>query len=117
MGNNRIGMENKMGVDRTDYLMFAAEMGAKDFDFDKYEAEISGELGAKFDIVYDGMCGKYCLAGKIIAKSEPYYGFEMAEINVGAVLQANELAEAVSESFGRKMVPSDFSLVLFSHFS
>jgi hypothetical protein len=106
-----------MGVDRTDYLMFAAEMGAKEFDFNKHEAEVSGAPGTKFDIVYDGMCGKYCLAGKIIAKSEPYDGFDMAKINVGAVLQANELAEAVSESFGRKLAPEDFSLVLFSHFS
>jgi hypothetical protein len=106
-----------MGVDRTDYLMFAADMGAKDFDYDKHEAEVCGEPGAKFDIVYDGMCGKYCLAGKIIAKSEPYDGFEMAKINVGSVLQANELAAKVSEAFGREMSPADFSLILFSHFS
>ena len=106
-----------MGVDRTDYLMFAADMGADAFDWDKHEAEIEGRPDAKFNIVYDGMCGKYCLAGKIIAKSEPYEGFEMAKINVGAVMQVNELADAVSESFGRKVAPSDFSLILFSHFS
>ena len=106
-----------MGVDRTDYLMLAADMGVKDFDYDKHEAEIEGAPNARFDIVYDGMSGKYCLAGKIIAKSEPYEGFEMAKINVGAVLQATELAKAVSESFGRKLAPSDFSLILFSHFS
>lgn len=106
-----------MGVDRADYLMFAADMGAKDFDYDKHEAEINGAPDAKFDIVYDGMCGKYCLAGKIIAKSEPYEGFEMAKINVRSVLEVAGLAEAVSESFGLKIVPSDFSLILFSHFS
>lgn len=106
-----------MGVDRTDYLMFATEMDAKDFDLDKHEAEVSGAPSAKFDIVYDGMCGEYCLAGKIIAKSDPYEGFEKAKINVGAVLEATELAEVVSESFGRKLSPADFSLILFSHFS
>jgi len=106
-----------MGVNRTDYLMFATDIGPKAFDWDKHQAEIEGAPGAKFDIVYDGMCGKYCLAGKIIAKSEPYEGFEMAKIHVGAILEANELAETVSEAFGRKMVPSDFSLILFSHFS
>lgn len=106
-----------MGVDRTDYLMFATDVCADDFNFTAHEAEVCGEPGAKFDIVYDGMCGKYCLAGKIIARSEPYEGFEMAKIHVGAALQANELAEAVSQSFGRKFVPSDFSLILFSHFS
>lgn len=105
-----------MGVDRTDYLMFAAEVGGEDFDMDKHEAEIEGAPGAKFSIVYDSMCGEYCLAGKIIAKSHPYEGFEKTKIHVGAVLEANELAEAVSESFGRKFAPSDFSLILFSHF-
>jgi hypothetical protein len=106
-----------MGVDRTDYLMFATDLGAKEFDWDKHQAEIEGAPDARFNIVYDGMCGKYCLAGKIIAKSEPYDGFEMAKIHVGAVLEANELAQAVSEAFGRKLEPSDFSLILFSHFS
>lgn len=106
-----------MGVDRTDYLMFAADMGAKAFDWDKHQAEIEGSPEARFDIVYDGMCGNYCLAGKIIAKSEPYDGFEMAKVHVGAALQATELAAAVSEAFGRKVEPSDFSLILFSHFS
>jgi hypothetical protein len=106
-----------MGVDRTDYLMFATDVGAEAFDWDKHQAEIEGAPGCKFNIVYDGMCGKYCLAGKIIAQSEPYDGFEMAKINVGAVLEANELARAVSDAFGRDLKPSDFSLILFSHFS
>lgn len=105
-----------MGVDRTDYLMFATELGPDEFDIDKHQAEIEGAPGAKFDIVYDGMCGEYCLAGKIIAKSDPYEGFEKAKIHVGAVMEANELAAAVSESFGREVKPSDFSLILFSHF-
>lgn len=105
-----------MGVDRTDYLMFATDVGYDSCDYEKFEAEICGEPGRRFDIVYDGMCGKYALAGKIIAKSEPYDGFEMAKINVGAVLEANGMAEKVSEAFGRKFVPADFSLILFSHF-
>lgn len=106
-----------MGVDRTDYLMFAADMGADAFDWDKHQAEIEGSPEAKFNVVYDGMCGKYCLAGKVIAKSEPYEGFEMAKIHMGAVLEVNELAQAVSEAFDRKLVPADFSLILFTHFS
>lgn len=105
-----------MGVDRTDYLMFATEVPPGGFDYDKHQAEIEGAPGAKFNIVYDGMCGKYCLAGKIIAQSEPYEGFEMAKINIGAVLD-NELIGAVSEAFGRPLTAKDFSLILFSHFS
>ena len=107
-----------MGVDRTDYLMFATEIDHADDDFyDKHEAEICGAPGRKFDIVYDSMSGQYALAGKIIAKSDPYEGFEMAKINVGAVLEANELARTVSDAVGKKLAPSDFSLILFTHFS
>lgn len=105
-----------MGVDRTDYLMFGADMGADDFDWDKHQAEIEGAPGAHFDIVYDGMCGKYCIAGKIIAKSEPYEGFEMAKINLLDV-DLGALAAQVANAFGRPMSPRDFSLILFSHFS
>jgi len=107
-----------MGVDRTDYLMFGADVGADDFDWDKHQAEIEGAPEAKFDVVYDGMCGKYCIAGKIIATSDPYEGFEMAKIDPKKMnLDPAALAEAVSESFGQKLLPTDFSLILFSHFS
>lgn len=105
-----------MGVDRTDYLMFATEVGADTFDYDKHQAEIEGAPDAKFNIIYDGMCGKYCLAGKVIAKSDPYDGFEMAKVSLEG-FDAQAVVAAVSESFGRKLVPSDFSLILFSHFS
>jgi hypothetical protein len=107
-----------MGVDRTDYLMIAADMGTKDFDYDKHEAEINGAPEAKFDIAYDGMSCKYCLAGKIIAKSDPYEGFEMATIDPEkSKVDPVDLAAKVSIAFGRQMVPADFSLILFSHFS
>ena len=107
-----------MGVDRTDYLMLAADIGAKGFDCDKHQAEIEGAPAARFDIIYDGMCGNYCLAGKIIAKSDPYDGFEMAKIDPGKLnVDPLALAAVVSDAFDRKLMPSDFSLILFSHFS
>lgn len=107
-----------MGVDRTDYLMFATEVDIDACDYDKHQAEIEGAPGAHFDIVKDGMCGKYCLAGKIIARSDPYEGFEMAKIDPAAMkFDPTELAAAVSEAFGRDLAPADFSLILFSHFS
>lgn len=107
-----------MGVDRTDYLMFATDVGYDAFDWDKHEAEIEGWSDARFDVVRDGMCGKYCLAGKIIARSDPYKGFEMAKIDPKkADIDPESLAAKVSEAFGRNLVGSDFSLILFSHFS
>jgi hypothetical protein len=109
--------ERHMGVDRTDYLMFATEIGADDFDRDNFEAEIDGAPGRRFDVVYDGMSGRYSLAGKIVAKSDPYEGFEMAKIDPAAfAFDSKALAAAVSDAFGRDLTTSDFSLILFSHF-
>lgn len=106
-----------MGVDRVDYLMFGADMGTKDFDWDKHEAECAGAPGAKFDIVYDGMCSQYCIAGKIIARSDPYEGFELAKIDPTELdVDRDALAAKISEAFGREMKPDDFALILFSHF-
>lgn len=107
-----------MGVDRTDYLMFAADMGADNFDWEKHEAEIEGRPDARFNIVYDGMSGKYCIAGKIIAKSDPYEGFDMAKIDPAKLaIDREALASTVSDAFGREVSPDDFSLILFTHFS
>ena len=46
-----------MGVSRTDYLMWATDVGAKAFSWDKHEAEGEGRPDRRFDIVYDGMSG------------------------------------------------------------
>lgn len=105
-----------MGVDRTDYLMFAADVGFDEDDFDRCQAEIEGAPGAAFDMIRDGMSGQYALAGKVIARSEPYDGFEMAKIS-SLEFDREGLARAVSEKLGRAVLPEYFSLVLFSHFS
>jgi hypothetical protein len=107
-----------MGVDRTDYLMFGADMGAKAFDWDKHEAEATGGQDRRFDIVYDGMSGKYCIAGKIIAKSDEYEGLEMTTIDASTLdVDRATLAEKVSEAFGKSVAADDFKMILFSHFS
>lgn len=107
-----------MGVDRTDYLMVGIDLGAEAFDWDKHEAEIEGRPEARFDIVYDGMCSKYCIAGKIIARSDAYEGFELAKIDPEKLgVDRAALAAKVSSAFERDVSPDDFSLILFSHFS
>ena len=107
-----------MGVDRTDYLMFGTDVGTKGFDYDKFEPEMCGMPSKRFDIVYDGMCGKYCLAGKIIAKSDPYEGLEMVTIDPTKLdVDRAALAATVSDAFGRPVSVDDFKLILFSHFS
>ncbi len=107
-----------MGVRRTDHLMFAVDAGYDNCDFEKFEAEICGKPERRFDVVYDGMCGGYALAGKIIATSDHYDGFKKTKIDPSNLeIDQNALASKVSEAFGRKFEPSDFSLILFSHFS
>lgn len=107
-----------MGVDRNDYLMLGVDLGAKAFDWNKHEPEMAGMPNRRFDIIYDGMCGKYCIAGKVIASSDPYEGFEMAKIDPTKLdIDRAELAAKVSEAFDRKISADDFGLILFSHFS
>lgn len=107
-----------MGVDRTDYLMFGTDVGCDAFDWDKHEAEVEGRPDARFDIVYDGMCGKYCIAGKIIATSDAYEGFERAVIRPEMIdVDRTSLAEKLSDAFGKAVSADDLELVLFSHFS
>lgn len=107
-----------MGVDRTDYLMYGTDVGADAFDWEKHEAEIEGRPDARFDIVYDGMSGGYCIAGKVIAKSDAYEGFELAKIDANKLaVDRAALAATVSDAFGKDLSADDFSLILFSHFS
>lgn len=107
-----------MGVERTDYLMWATDVGAKAFNWDKHEAEGEGRPDRRFDIVYDGMSGQYCMAGKIIAQSDAYEGFTLHRIDPAAIeIDKMDLAAKVSAAFEKMVDPAEFSLVLFSHFS
>ncbi|SCB30637.1 hypothetical protein [Rhizobium lusitanum] len=107
-----------MGVSRTDYLMWATDVGAKAFNWDKHEAEGEGRPDRRFDVVYDGMSGDYCMAGKIIAVSDKHEGFSPKKIDPADIgVDRDELARKVSEAFDRALTSSDFSLVLFSHYS
>lgn len=106
-----------MGVDRDDYLVFGVDVG--NCDWDKHQAELEGAPNRRFDIIYDGMCGEYCIAGKIIKRSDPYNGFEMAQIDDGALgIDREALSRAIGEAFDRPdITPDSLSLLLFSHFS
>ncbi|MCP8895307.1 hypothetical protein KYK29_10205 [Shinella daejeonensis] len=107
-----------MGTERTDYLMLATDVGATAFDWDKHAAEGEGRPDRRFDIVYDGMSGEYCMAGKIIAKSDAYEGFTLHRIDPETInIDKAELASKVSTAFEKSIEPAEFSLVLFSHFS
>jgi len=106
-----------MGADRDDYLMYGVDVGYDAFDWDKHEAEHEGAPGRRFDIVADGMSGKYCIAGKVIAKSEPYDGIAMATIDPDHLgIDRAAMAKVIADAFGRPVTTDDLKLILFSHF-
>ena len=106
-----------MGTHRTDYLMWGTDIGATDFDRDKYEAECDGAPHRRFDMVYDGMCGQYCIAGKIIARSDgPFKMVKIGPENLAGI-NPTLVAAIISEALGRKILANEFSLILFTHFS
>ena len=106
-----------MGIDRTDYLMWAVDVGADAFDWDKHEAIL--DSGEPFQIVYDGMSGKYCMVGHVIAKADPYEGLDRTEIDPREIGKDHaELAAQIAKAFDRPDITTDsFKLILFSHFS
>ncbi len=105
-----------MGVSKTDYLIYGVRLDPKLVDWDKHEAMISGTPDAPFNLIYDGMSGKYAVAGHIIASADQYDGIEFTEITEALLPQDTvALREAIEKSFG---VPVEkMSLYLFSHFS
>lgn len=109
-----------MGVDRTDYLMFGANVGYDAFSWEKHEAEAEGRPERRFDVVLDGMCGKYCMAGKIIKVSGPTDGgFEACRVDAQIeALEAEKVCREVMSAFPHWAVTrDDFGFYLFSHYS
>lgn len=105
-----------MGVYRTDYLMYGVKVDPKAVDWDKHEALIEGRPDAAFDLIYDGMSGQYAVAGKVIAKSDPYSGLEFTEITDDMLPTDTEgLQASIVEAFGP--VTDKMRLFLFSHHS
>jgi hypothetical protein len=97
--------------------MWATDVGAKGFDWNEHEAEVEGRPDRRFDLVYDGMSGMYCMAGKIIAVSDEYEGFTLHKIDPAEIgVDREDLARKVAAAFGSWIEPDDFSLVLFSHY-
>ena len=103
-----------MGVDRTDYLMWGVRVDPDAVDFDKHEKEINGAPGRRFHLIYDGMSGKYAVAGKIVAQSDSYEGFAFTEIRPDQDFDPENTEVAVRADFPDA---GEFSLILFSHFS
>lgn len=105
-----------MSVDRTDYLMFGIKVDPGLVDHDKHEPMMAGAPGAAFDLVYDGMGGKYAVAGKIIAQSGDYDGMVFTEITDDLLPNDPQgLAATIAGSFNIEV--DKLRLYLFSHYS
>lgn len=103
-----------MGVERIDYLIWGAKVNPDEVEFDKHEAEIYLEDGRRFDLIYDGMCGEYAVAGKVICASDPINGLEFTEISDGDWdFRKEDLIRRVRDEFPDA---KQFGLKLFSHF-
>lgn len=94
-----------MSVDKVDYLMWAANIDPDQYDIDEHE-DID-----EFDIVYDGMCGKYCMVGKIIAESDE----EVVDLGEEIKVDKEKYFNDISKYFD--IENSEFTLKFFSHYS
>lgn len=105
-----------MGVDRTQILMYAYDVGHDKFDFDEHENEVNGVPEARFDAVVDGMCGKYFYVGKILAHGDEFE--EPVVITAEElIVDRGALVKLLSDTFLTLIEPSDLKLILFTHFS
>ena len=66
-----------MGVDRTTYLVYGIKMPYSIMDEykvwdneDTYLPFIEGWEGTELSLIIDGMCGEYCMFGKVIAEAK-----------------------------------------------
>lgn len=60
-----------MGVYRTDYLMYGVKIDYALVKWDEHEALIEGRPDAPFDLIVDGMSGRYAVAGKGDCQERP----------------------------------------------
>ena len=100
-----------MSVDRTDYVIYGIRLPFDDLDYDEYEAEICGKEGRRFDLIYDGMSGKYAIAGKIIVKGDQYEGFGLTSIKDVSYLEKHEYIENCKNIYNR----NDFQYYFLAH--
>ena len=106
-----------MGVDRTDYLMIAYDIGCEAFDEVYTSCEDVLDSGEPFDIVYDGMCGEYCYVGKILKTIDPETGPIVTQLDdINKNIDKEELAQFILSYTGIKISPDDFKKIILSHY-
>ena len=107
-----------MGVDRTDYLFWGLKLHPKTLGdiWEKFDDELSRSPTRRFDMVYDGMSGKYAVAGKEIAASDQYEGLGFIEISSERLgFDQAAVEKSVRDAIG--ITDGEFKLYLFSHYS
>lgn len=103
-----------MSTNRVDYVVFGVDVGYDLVEYDDFEAEIEGAEGRRFDMIYDGMNGNYAIAGHIIAKSDPYEGFDTVDIEAERDKIPLSLISEIHKTFPHVPLGS-VRLLVFTH--
>lgn len=103
-----------MGMRRTDFIILGVELDFDEISYEDYEAEINLEDGRAFDMLYDGVCGEFCLAGKVLSSTDDIDGFSMMNISQAAAENRVEVHEVLRNEFGDHCVPRIYVVTMWS---
>lgn len=116
-----------MGVDRTDYIIYGWKLPYNlndpdgkpidDFwDGGKYEKLVDGDDDG-FQLITDGMCGNYCVFGKVIESGgDQWEGWNFVELDIANMDRHKAIGKYVEHFQPPPGGPGLPTLFLFSHF-
>ena len=116
-----------MGVDRADYIVYGWKLSFElkdkdgnkiDFYNERYLPYVEGHKGIDFTLVFDGMCGEYCVFGKLIQRASEYEGWQFVNLNLNN-LDPDEVKKEYRKVFDiqENELIADPYLFIFSHYS
>lgn len=117
-----------MGVAVTTYLVYGIKLDYKKFEeefkknnpdqdewYQYLVPELEGHQDIEFNVIDDGMCGKYVVIGKKIesmsSRDDDFY-----TISVDKLPDHDKLLEAINKKLNSNYDRSDFKLLFFNHF-
>ena len=118
-----------MSVQTNLYVMLAAEIPfPKGEEYEKLEKYIESAYekpNEDFSIVDDSMCGKYCFAGRVLAKSkdinstspELYGDVDFAELPMITGQDKEDVATEINNRLGLRVTPDDVRFIVLFHYT
>ena len=112
-----------MSVTKDEYVIVGVNIGYDNFDSEKDEdlmlyggVDKFGSGSNPFGVLYDGMNGKYAIAGKVIAHGDMYDGTDLTSITVPEIAHVQvEVAKWLKE---KELVKEPYLIQIYivSHF-